>query len=136
MTVKNCIGMVKTGADLKAQQTFPRKLTNTRPGSAFTRHAFAVLCDRKKNGSFEALIDLKSQRLLSWNEVKGVQPLVMDAEYTLLPTIVKSDVRRQAAMRKRGITDFEKVQIDGWAVGQVAAKYQRTRLLRALSYLK
>lgn len=39
-------------------------------------------------------------------------------------------------MRKRGISDFDKVQIDGWAVGQVAAAHEGVRLLRALSYFK
>jgi len=39
-------------------------------------------------------------------------------------------------MRKRGITDFDKVQTDGWAVGQVQATHQGSRLLRALSYFK
>ncbi len=39
-------------------------------------------------------------------------------------------------MRKRGIEDFSKVQIDNWAVGQVAPQFQGKRLLRALSYFK
>src|SRR4051794_19796791 len=110
---------------------------NFRPGQSFTRQAAAVVMDRKHNRTFEALIDLNSQRMLSWYQLKGgAQPLVTDAEFTVLPDIVKADSRWQAAMRKRGITNFDQVQIDGWAVGQVAAAQQRKRLLRALSYLK
>jgi len=48
---------------------------------------------------------------------------------------VKADERWQAAMRKRGITDFAKVSVDGWATGQVPEKFTG-RLLRALSYFK
>ena len=39
-------------------------------------------------------------------------------------------------MRKRGINEFDEVQIDYWAVGQVAPQYQGRRLLRAVSYFK
>jgi primary-amine oxidase len=38
-------------------------------------------------------------------------------------------------MKKRGITNFDKVAVDGWAVGQVDPKFTG-RLLRALSYYK
>ena len=38
-------------------------------------------------------------------------------------------------MRKRGITDFRRCQIDGWAVGQVAASQKAGRLMRGVTYL-
>lgn len=107
-----------------------------KPGAPFRRQAFAVILDRKHNRTFEAVVDLKQERVVAWHEAKGIQPMVMDAEYKVLPEIVKADARWQAAMRKRGITDFDQVQIDGWAVGQVRAAFQGMRLLRALSYLK
>lgn len=107
-----------------------------RAGATFRREAFALLLDRENNRAYEAVVDLKNERLLSWHEAVGIQPLVMDAEYKILPDIVKADARWQAAMKKRSITDFDKVQIDGWAVGQVAPAYQGKRLLRALSYFK
>ena len=112
------------------------EVLNYKPGAQFRRQAFSVILDRKHNRTFEAVVDLKQERLGAWHEAKGIQPLVMDAEYKVLPDIVKADARWQAAMRKRGITDFDQVQIDGWAVGQVRAAYQGMRLLRALSYLK
>jgi primary-amine oxidase len=105
-------------------------------GVPVTRQAFAVILDRKGNRTFEAAVDLKASRLISWKQVKGVQPLVMESEFEVLPDIVKGDSRWQEAMRKRGINDFDKVQIDGWAVGQVAGAHEGARLLRALSYFK
>ncbi|HEU4594494.1 MAG TPA: primary-amine oxidase [Pyrinomonadaceae bacterium] len=107
-----------------------------RPGAQFSRQAFAVILDRRGNRTFEAVVDLKSERLVSWKLAEGAQPLVTATEFELLPEIVKRDERWRAAMRKRGIEDFEKVQIDGWAVGQVAVKFKGPRLLRALTYLK
>ena len=106
------------------------------PGTPIARQAFAVILDRKRNRAFEAVVDVKAPRVVSWNEVKGVQPVVLEHEYDVLVDIVKKDPRWQAAMRKRGINDFDKVQIDNWAVGQVAPQYQKRRLLRALSYFK
>jgi primary-amine oxidase len=107
-----------------------------RPGAAVARQAFATVLDRKHSRTFEAVVDVKARRLVSWTEVKGVQPAVLDSEYDVLVGIVKADPRWQAAMKKRGITEFDKVQIDNWAVGQVAPKFQKMRLLRALSYFK
>ena len=74
--------------------------------------------------------------VVSWTEVKGVQPVVLEAEYDVMVEVVKNDPRWQAAMRKRGHDDFSKIQIDNWAVGQVAPQFQGKRLLRALSYYK
>src|SRR6266496_2084426 len=112
------------------------EVLNYKSGAQFSRQAFSVIMDRTGNRTFEAVVDLKTQRVLSWHEARGVQPLVMDTEFKDLPDIVKGDPRWQAAMRKRGINDFDKIQIDGWAVGQVAAAHQGIRLLRALSYFK
>ena len=106
------------------------------PGTPFDRQAFSVVLDRKGNRTYEAVVDVKAGRVLSWNEVKGVQPAVLPGEYEEVSRIVKADPRWQAAIRRRGIEDFGQVQIDGWAVGQVETKHQGPRLLRALSYFK
>lgn len=104
-------------------------------GKNFTREAFAVVFDRVNNKTFESIIDLKTKSVIAWKEIPGSQPLVFVEEYETVPVIVKADIRWQAAMRKRGITDFEQVQIDTWAAGQVDPQY-KGRLLRALSYYK
>ena len=106
------------------------------PGTPIARHSFSVILDRRGNRTFEAVVDVNAGTIISWNQIKGVQPLVLAGEYEALSKIVKADPRWQAAMRKRGITDFAKVQIDGWAVGQVPAAYRGRRMLRALSYFK
>ena len=107
-----------------------------KPGGSFARQAFAVILDRKGNRTFEALVDLPSARIAAWTPVKGVQPVVLEAEYDIFARIVKADPRWQAAMRKRGHENFDAVQVDFWAVGQVAPQFQTRRLLRAVSYYK
>jgi primary-amine oxidase len=105
-------------------------------GGTLSRQAFAVILDRKRNRTFEAVVELAARRIASWNEIKGMQPVVLEAEYELLVGIVKNDPRWQAAMRKRGIDNLDHVQIDYWAAGDVPPKYRGRRVLRALSYFK
>ena len=113
-----------------------QEVLDFKPGSRFRREAFAVVMDRVNNRVFEAIVDLRTNRLASWKEVPGVQPLLFVVENdVLVPQIVKADPAWQEAMRKRGITDFEKVQIDTWAPGQVTGQ-PASRLFRAVSYYK
>jgi primary-amine oxidase len=106
------------------------------PGSPIARQAFAIILDRLHNHTFEAIVDITASRLVSWTEVKGVQAAVLDSEFDVMDTVVRADPRWQAAMRKRGITDFSELQLDNWAVGDVAPQYQKKRLLRAVTYYK
>lgn len=112
------------------------EVLNYTEGKSFRREAFAVMYDRVKNKTYEAIVDLRANRTISKKEIPGAQPLVFVGEYEILPEIVKADARWQAAMRKRGIIDFDKVQVDGWAAGQVDEKFNKGRLLRALFYYK
>jgi primary-amine oxidase len=104
-------------------------------GTKFRREAFAVVLDREKNKTYEGVVDLRANRVVSWKEIAGVQPLVFQGEYAILQELVKADARWQAAMKQRGIEDFEKIAVDGWAVGQAPDKFTG-RLLRGLSYFK
>jgi primary-amine oxidase len=104
-------------------------------GAAFTREAFSIVIDRRGNRTSETVVDLRAGKLISWSEVKGVQPPLLDGEYDELSQIVKDNPAWQDAMRKRGLTDFATVQVDGWAVGEVAPAHSTARLMRAVSYL-
>jgi primary-amine oxidase len=106
-----------------------------KPGAPITRQAFSIVLDRPTNKTFEAVVDLGASRIVSWNEVKGVQAPLLQVEYDELNRIVKGNPEWQAAMKKRGITDMTKVQVDGWAVGQVAAAQNAARLMRGVTYL-
>lgn len=111
------------------------EVLNFKAGAAFRREAFAIILDREKNRTYEAIVDLRANKVVSWKEIAGVQPLIFFSEYETLQEIVKEDARWQAAMRKRGITDFTQVAVDGWTVGQVDPRFTG-RLMRGLSYLK
>ena len=108
---------------------------NFKTGSPIRRAAFTIIFDREKNKTIESTVDLNAGKVLTWNDVPGVQPLVFESEYGILEELVKADPRWQAGIKKRGITNFDEVAVDGWAVGQISDNY-KGRLLRGLSYFK
>ncbi|MDZ4871119.1 MAG: Copper methylamine oxidase [Chroococcidiopsis cubana SAG 39.79] len=120
------------------------EVLNFKPGQPFKREVFAVVYDRSQNKTYEAVVTLKPKTkakaavLSSWQEIPGVQPAIMEPEYEIAAAVTKADPRWQAAMRKRGITDFKQVVVEGWAVGLVteAEKSSGARLCRTLSYFK
>lgn len=135
---------------LKAAPDFPKKalfstvtlkepakdeVLQFKPGMPLLRQSFAIVYDQDNDKTYETVVDLASKKLISWKNIPGVEPLVFDVEYAALDSIVKLDPRWQAAMRKRGISDFTKVQTDGWAAGPYDPKYGG-RLLRGVAYYK
>ncbi len=105
------------------------------PGEPFKREAFANVYERSANRLFEAVVDLKTQKLTSWVERPGVQPAVSISDYANLDTLVRADPRWRKAIRDRNIKPAD-VYIDGWAPGSVALPPGTTgkRLMRALSF--
>lgn len=93
------------------------EVVNFKPGTPFRREAFIVVYERAANRTYEAVVDVKARRVTSWNEIKGVQPMIMGEDFALAQSIAERDPNWRAALQKRGITDPEKVQIDPWAPG-------------------
>ena len=108
-----------------------------KPGDRFRREAFAVVYERAARKTFEAVVDINNKNVVSWKEVLGVQPPVMPVDVGLLEKIVRADPQWQAAMRKRGVTDFEGVQVDPWPGGDFGFPEETGfRMLRGLSFYK
>jgi primary-amine oxidase len=91
--------------------------TDILAGRTPPRQAFAVLYERATKQTFEAVVDLSARRVISWQEVKGVQPPLMLEDFALAEQIVKADAAWRAAIARRGITDLDRVQVDGWGAG-------------------
>jgi primary-amine oxidase len=107
------------------------------PGGPLHRKAFAVVLDRKANKTAEAVVDLKARKVVSWQDLPGVQAPVLIEEFTAGGDLVRVDPRWRRAMERRGIKDFDKVQLDVWAAGpHPAAGNPPARLLRVLSYYR
>ena len=94
-----------------------QEILRYQPESPLRREAFAVVYERARNQTFEAVIDLTARKVRSWKEIPGVQPNFMVEDYALLQEIVRADPNWQKAMLKRGVKDFDKVQLDPWSAG-------------------
>lgn len=100
-----------------------------KPGDPIPRAALAV---GMRNGqAFEAVVDLDAGELEDWRDVPGVQPGITIAEFSLAEELTEADARWQAAMRKRGITDFGQVFCVPLSAGYYAvAEEEGRRLLK------
>ena len=70
-------------------------------------------------------------------EVAGVCPTMLVGESWQTAEAVRADPRWQEAMRRRGIEDFSKVEVEPWPAGRFGlAEENGRRLGRAISYLR
>lgn len=145
--INTAVAVVKKEKSLGDRVTFPNlslkdpdkaRVLFFKKGDPIPREAFLVILDAPKNKTYEAVVDLKKASLLSWKEVSSGQPALLDDEYELLEKLAKADPRWQAAMKKRGITDFENAIVDGWAMGVMSEKEKASgkRLMRGITYYK
>lgn len=107
------------------------------PGRAFRREAFANVYDRATNRLFEAVVDLRTERLVSFVRKQGAQPAVFASEFVDADAAVRADPRWRQAIRDRGIAPGD-VYIDVWAPGDILLPNHPpgARLLRALAFYR
>jgi primary-amine oxidase len=108
-----------------------------RPGDHIDRQAEVAVSERMTGAVHEAVVSITRSTVLSWRSVPGaVTPLLVD-ELVFAFQAVKADARWQEAMRRRGVTDFELVQVDPWPAGNfgIASEAGR-RLVRCVSYVR
>lgn len=94
-------------------------------GEAIAREADAILF--RKGRVIEARVDITGRRLQSWNEVRDVQPPMMESEFRELGAVVKQDPRVRDALAKRGITDLTTVECLPLPIGYFALPEQASR---------
>jgi primary-amine oxidase len=74
-----------------------------KPGDDFRREAFAYVYDYPANALGKAIIDLKQQKLLSFENIEGKQPVGAFKADSITSEIVKTNSEWIAALTKRGI---------------------------------
>src|SRR5262245_30017888 len=116
----------------------PREVAlSHRPGDPIERQAFVVLLDNAARTTYEAVVSLTGQRVLSWTAVPGVQPSIVFDEFVECEAAVRADPRWQQAMRKRGVTDWSLAMIDPWSAGNFGFPGEEgRRLVRALTWVR
>ncbi|HEY3702901.1 MAG TPA: primary-amine oxidase [Acidimicrobiales bacterium] len=108
-----------------------------RPGDHVDRQAEVAVCERISGSVHEAVVSITRSTVLSWRSVPGaVTPLLVD-ELVFAFQAVKADARWQEAMRRRGVNDFDLVQVDPWPAGNFGiASEEGRRLVRCVSYVR
>jgi primary-amine oxidase len=101
------------------------------------RAAFVVLMDRDARKVYEAVVSLTQGRVVSWTHVPGVQPAIVLDEFFECEAAVRADPGWQAAMRRRGITDFSLAMVDPWSAGNFGIEDEKgRRLSRTLTWIR
>jgi len=99
-----------------------------KPGQAFRREAWVVV--KQGPRTFEAIVDISGRKLVSWNAVEGVQPNLTDEEIHGVDEAVKANAEWQAAMRRRGIMDYETILCAGITPGYFGTPEEQGRRLQ------
>ena len=107
------------------------------PGQPFARQAFAQVYDPTGNHLYEAVVDLRTNKLVSWVPRPGVQPAIYTTEYATSDEVIRAYTPWRLAMKKRGV-DPDDVYLDVWAPGDLpsANAAPGARLMRARSFYK
>lgn len=95
-----------------------------------------VLLDRANGATYELTVDLEGGAVESWERVEGVQPLATVEELAEAEDLVKADPEFRRALARRGIEDFDAVQIDAWPAGNFGDPAETGRLARCVAFLK
>jgi primary-amine oxidase len=104
---------------------------------AVDRQAFAILLDNASGSTYEAVVSLDRKMIVTWNELADVQPAIMLDEFLECEQACKANPEWQAAMRKRGITDFSLCMVDPWSAGNFGLEAENgLRLSRALTWVR
>ena len=94
-------------------------------GMSFPRQASALV--RQGRETHEAIVDVTGRRLLSWTQLRDVQPNWLQEEYTAMSAEVKKNPRFIEAMKRRGITDLTFLSCTALPPGYFATDEQRGR---------
>jgi primary-amine oxidase len=143
--ISKAVTIVKDNKNLSDSVIFPiitlqepdkKEVLNFTPGKLFPRQVFLQVYERELNKTFVGTVNLNIENLTSWQEIPHAQPAISNTDYLIAREVVKSDVRWQKAMEKRGIKDFNNVEISGWGAGILnnAEVKSGHRICRALSY--
>lgn len=85
----------------------------------------------------EAIVSLTDRRVESLEVIEPARPPVLFEEAIGAIVAVKEHPDWQAAMRRRGIDDFDRVQLDPWPPGTFGLPHEEgRRLTKVISYLR
>ena len=111
-----------------------REQPDTVPGP---REAEIVLLDQADGITHEVVVSLADGKLVSWTRLQDVQPLAVVAELADAEELVRLDPQFQEGLRRRGISDFDTIQVDAWPAGNFGYDDEAgMRLARCVAFVR
>ena len=92
------------------------------PGGPIDRQVRLVIVTGPESDLVEAVVSVTDGTVRSWQVVEDARPALLIEESMGAINALRENPDWQAAMRRRGITDFESVQIDPWPAGSIRAR--------------
>ena len=107
------------------------------PGAPVDRAVEALLVPPARLEAIEVVVSVTAGEVRSWTVHEGMRPALLFGESFAAIVGVKAHPDWQAAMRRRGIDDFDRVQIDPWPAGSFDSPHEDgRRISRCISYLR
>lgn len=107
------------------------------PGGRVDRQVEALVVPREGLEPIEVVVSVTDGTVRSWTPRPGMRPALLFGESFVAITALREDPEWQAALRKRGIEDFDAVQIDPWPAGSFGVEHEDgRRISRCISYLR
>ena len=106
--------------------------------SALDREPSSSCWTGREGQTYEAIVSLTSRRITTWRHVPDTQPNIIVEEFLECERACRANADWQAAMRKRGITDFDLCMVDPWSNGNYGIDGEHDngrRLVRALTWV-
>ncbi len=86
-------------------------------------------------GVVDAVVSLTARDVVEWVETPDAHPTLLFMEAMSAINATRANPQWQAAVRLRGIEDFEQVQIDPWPPGRFGLAYEADRrIVRCISF--
>jgi primary-amine oxidase len=107
------------------------------PGDPIDRQARALVVLGGELEFVEIVVSITTGEIREWQVVEGMRPALMFGESMVAIGEVREHPDWQAAMLRRGITDFAHVQLDPWPAGNFGLPLEaERRICRVLSYAR
>jgi primary-amine oxidase len=107
------------------------------PNTSADREVEALLVPPGRLEAIDVVVSVSTGEIRSWTVHDGMRPALLFGEAFAAIVGVKEHPEWQAAMKRRGIDDFDTVQIDPWPAGSFGSPHEEgRRISRCISYLR
>ncbi len=114
------------------------ELSEWEDGDPVDREVTAVLRDFAERETYEAVVSLSEEELVSWEHLPDAIPHIPDMDVREAEAAIIEDEAFRDAARERGVEDFEHVIVDPWPVNAsefVPDGLEEHRLARGLAWV-